>query len=265
MYLSKTVIAPVARAGYAARGIVYLVIAGFALAAALWAAEEKGSKGALRAIVSQSYGYWFAWLLVAGLSAYAIWRLVQGLFDTDHHGADAKGLAIRATRVLIAAIYASLAFYTLSLVAAVGGGTGGSQSVAGRIANFLGHSWTSLVLGMVFAGVAVAQWVRVWRESYATEIEASPGYMPAIHAVAKTGLTARGLVFAVISFLFLYRFWTARQDSRDIGTGDALSFVQHLPFGQILLAALALGLAAFAAYCFVLAIWRRIEEPGTIG
>ena len=43
------------------------------------------------------------------------------------------------------------------------------------------------------------------------------------------------------------------------GVEDALSFVQGLPFGGILLGAMGVGLMAFALYSILEAIWRRIN------
>ena len=89
-------IAWLARSGYAARGVVYLIVGGLAVLAALGGGgQTTDSKGALLTILQQPFGNVLLGLVALGLVGYAIWRLVQALMDTDHHGTDAKGLAIR--------------------------------------------------------------------------------------------------------------------------------------------------------------------------
>ena len=102
-------IAWLARSGYAARGVVYLIVGGFAVLAALGSGQTTDSKGALRTIVQQPFGEALLALVALGLVGYAIWRLVQALLDTDHHGTDAKGLAIRGGLIVSAVTHTLLA------------------------------------------------------------------------------------------------------------------------------------------------------------
>jgi hypothetical protein len=73
-------IAWIARSGYVARGVVYLIVGGLAVLAALGSGgETTDSKGALRTIIQQPFGQVLLGLVALGLVSYAVWRLVQAI------------------------------------------------------------------------------------------------------------------------------------------------------------------------------------------
>ena len=89
-HLPRHLIIPFARAGYAARGLIYLVIGIFAIGAAFWSFEKKDTKGAVLEVLQLPLGMALIIALLIGLAGYVGWRLVQAIFDTDDHGLPAR-------------------------------------------------------------------------------------------------------------------------------------------------------------------------------
>ncbi|MGE0766602.1 MAG: DUF1206 domain-containing protein [Hyphomicrobiaceae bacterium] len=246
---------PLARAGYASRGLIYVVIGFFAALAAVGGGEAMGSKDALTVVLASTGGNYLAVLLAAGLVFYALWRFTQASFDLDGHGTRAKGLAIRAGMVASGVAYGTLASYAVSLMrGADDGGSGGEWAAA--LTGFVGERLVAGALAAVLVGVGIAHFMKAWRERYVRYLEADYDKMRIIHPIAKVGLCARGIVFLVPAFLLATR--TAR-GGENASTKAALEFVQDLPGGWLLLSLMGVGLMAFAAYSFIQAVYRRVN------
>lgn len=254
---------PLARMGYAARGLVYLVIALFALSAAIWGGEIEDSRGALETLMASGPGGIMALVLIAGLLGYSTWRFVQSVFDTDDHGMDTKGLAVRAGLLVSGATYAVLAFYVFSLwrgYSSESGGESGSGAFAEFVSGLVGARPAAWLFAAVFLGVAGAHFVKAVRRGYRKHIQ-PPGWSSRyLDPIAMTGLGARGVVFAVIAILFFTHGVSGGEGGGETpGLQDALIYVIELPFGRLLLGVLGAGLLAFSLYSFIEALWRRIN------
>ena len=82
-----------ARGGYLARGVVYLLLGGLAVSSALYGGSDAdGSSDALSSLLGLPFGRVLLGLVAIGLFGYVLWKLAQGLLNADHHDDDAKGL-----------------------------------------------------------------------------------------------------------------------------------------------------------------------------
>jgi hypothetical protein len=70
------------RFGFIARGVVFLIVGGFLIQAALHydSSEAKGLDGALQLLIQQSYGKWLLCLVALGLVAYGLYMLVEARY-----------------------------------------------------------------------------------------------------------------------------------------------------------------------------------------
>ena len=98
----------IAKAGYAARGIVYILFGWLALSARSNA--EKGKNGVFDAIQDMPLGDALLTLTAIGLLAYGIYRLTCAFLDTEGKGDDPKGLAGRAAQFGSGVIHLALAY-----------------------------------------------------------------------------------------------------------------------------------------------------------
>ena len=250
----KNWLRPLARVGYAARGMIYAVIGFFAALAAVGSGETMSSRDALSVLLSGTGGSIVAYVLIGGLVFYSLWRFIQAGFDTDNHGAGAKGLAIRGGLLVSGITYGLLASYSWSL--ASGDDGGGGTGWADTLASIVGGRWVAAALAIALAGAGVAHVIKAIRKRYARHIEADDNTMSVIHPIAKTGLIARGTVFLVLAFLLATR---SVRGGEEASSKAALDFVQGLPLGWLLLSMIGIGLIAFSAYSFAEAIYRRID------
>jgi hypothetical protein len=252
-----------ARSGYAARGVIYLIMGVFALLAAKDSAGPKDSHSSLVTLLSKPMGDVLVGLVVVGLLAFAGWRVLQATRDVDHHGKQFKGLVIRAGLFAGGMVNGALAFFALGLVISnrqSSGGAGGGQT-RDLLAHLLSWEHSNLLVylaALIPLGVGLAHLIKGWKASFEKYFEADPQVMKYVRPVSRFGLIARGVAF--IEMALLLAFSGSRYQAMDPpGMKDALDALKNLPAGGVLLMVMALGLMAFAVYSFAEAVWRRIN------
>lgn len=120
----------VARFGYAAYGVVYVLVGVLSVRAAFGAGgKTAGQEGALQTILLAPLGRVLLGLVALGLLGYAMWRLFQGALDPDDEGGGAKGLVKRSDHVVNGLFHAALAVSVGGVALGSSGGGGG----AGRL------------------------------------------------------------------------------------------------------------------------------------
>jgi hypothetical protein len=252
-----------ARAGYAAYGLVYALVGVLAVRAAFGGGGEAASQeGALRQVLFAPLGRALLGIIVIGLLAYAVWRLFQGLLDPENEGTDAKGIVKRSDHVINGLFHAALAFSAGQLALGSGGGGGGSPGdwTARLLAQPLGR-WLVAIAGAVIVGAGLYQFYKAYTADFRDELKL--GEMDGWEKTWATrsgrlGYAARGVVFGVIG-VFLIQAALQTDPDKARGLGGALETLAHGPFGPYVLGAVAFGLVAYGVFMFVVARYRRIE------
>ena len=250
---------PLARLGYAAKGVVYLLVGWIALRAAIEAGSPEGASGALAELADERGGRIMLLLVAVGLLCHVVWRLVQALMDPEHRGdADAKRWTMRAFYALSAVIYGSLALTAWSLSRGEGAGSGDGQQVWIRtlLEQPLG-TWLVMLAGIGVALYGLHQLYKSWqgdidRRMTGTDAKVSRG----VRLVGRIGTAARGFVLLPIGW---FVFTAGREYRADAaaGTEDVLRMLGH----GWLLTVVAIGLMAYGVHQIAKAIYRRIEGP----
>jgi hypothetical protein len=257
---------PLARAGFAAKGIVYLILGTLVTRAAVGAGGRiTNMRGALRALLRESYGRPLLAALAMGLLGYALWRFLESFADANGKGRTPKALAVRAGYAGSGLVYGSLAIYAgrLALHSPGTGGSGGNALDAWVSPSAAG--WLVPLAGLCLIGYAIQQFASAWRGKLDSRVSAGDAAREAgrwVITVSRFGIAARACVFVGIGMLLLTS--PARQSASaatDTDTVDSLQWIAHLPNGQWVLAAVALGLAAYGVYQLVHARYRRIVAP----
>lgn len=253
-----------ARFGYAAKGVVYIIIGVLAAYAAFkGSGETTDSHGALEEIISQPYGKYLLGAVAIGLAGYALWRFVQALKDTEDKGSGVKGIVIRIGYAVIGVVYAGLAFSAVQIL--LGFGSNGDSDSASQewtetlLAQPFGQ-WLVALVGAIFIIFALSHFYKAYTAKFRRKLvtgEMSPKVQTFAIRTGRFGLTARGIVFGIIgAFFILAALHSNPGEAR--GLGGALTALQQQTYGQILLGVVALGLIAYGFYMLVEARYRRI-------
>ena len=252
------------RAGLVAKGVLYAVIGILAVKVALGArGADPDKEGALATIATQPFGKLLLGILAVGLAGYAVWRLSQGLLDRDDEGDGAKGLAKRLGNISKGVLYAVLCVLTtLKLVGADTKSEGGTQEDRAT-ADLLGLPLGRYLVFAAAAGFIVAALFNGYRAvtcNFRKKLEThrmSEAEETAATGVGILGHLARFVVFGLIGAFLAKAAWEF-DPQEAAGLDTALYEVARQPYGGFLLGTLAVGLLAYALYCFVQARYRDV-------
>jgi hypothetical protein len=253
-----------ARVGYAAKGLVYVLIGGLAARGALGAGgRTTDSGGALATIGSASYGKLLLGLIALGLLGYAAWRVIAAATDAEAKGSDGKGLAKRAAGAARGLLYVGLAVQAVRLMRGTGSGGGGDSRAEDWTARLMAAPfgrWLVAGVGVGIIGYALYQLYRAYAAKVRKHLDLarlSAEAQRLVVAVGRFGIGARGVVFLVIGW-FLIRAARQADASQASGMAEALRTLERQPYGKWILALTGLGFVAYGIYEFINARYRRI-------
>jgi hypothetical protein len=246
-----------AHAGYAARGLVYILLGWIALSSgrALGAGEAVQEMGDL------PLGGLILPLLALGLFGYGLYKIYAGLSDVEGKGSDVKGKAMRAAYMVGGLGYWGLSF--VALKATLGGSRsnsgqaegseGAQQEIAREVAQSAGGDMLLVLIGTIVLVVAGYQFVTAFKAKFMDDMEAgAPAF---VKPAGQAGYAARGVVFALVG-------WFAVQaglgGERVRSSGDALALLRD-GYGW-LFTAVAAGLVLFGITSLVMARYRHIRD-----
>ncbi|SDT82798.1 protein of unknown function [Streptomyces sp. TLI_053] len=249
------------RAGFTARGVVYVLVGLLALRIAAGdGSDEADRQGALRQVAEQPFGEAALWLLVAGFAGMALWRASTAVLGRGGDHKAAKRL-LNAGRALF---YAAVCWGTAAFAAGAGGESDGDGKSRTWTAHALGLPTGRVlvtVAGLVVAGVGVGTAVQALRRRFLRKL--STGRMghrtrTAVTIVGMAGNTARGTVFTAAG-VFLVTAAVRFDPQRAKGLDDTLRSLADTAAGPSLLAAVAFGLLLFGIFSFLSARWRSFD------
>jgi hypothetical protein len=230
-----------ARLGYAASGVLHLLLAWVTVQLA-WTSggEQADQQGALQQVAGNGFGQVLLWVLLVGFVLLALWQATEAVAWGE--------TADRVKAAAKAVTYAVLAFTTVSVLTnQSSGGSGGSGgATSGLLSSGLGRVLVGLV-GLGVVGVAGYHVVKGWKEKFLEDLESSPS--PWVRKAGKVGYIGKGAALAVVGVLLVVAAVQADPEKAE-GLDAALHTLAGLPFGAVLLTLVALGFAAYGVYAF---------------
>ncbi len=254
-----------ARFGYAAKGVVYIVVGALAMMAAIgMGGETTDLRGALQTIEDQPFGKFALGTVAFGLIAYVIWRLIQAIADADDKGSGMKGISLRIGYAGSGLVYAGLAFTAAKILIDVGDPDSSSsktqQHWTGRLLSVPYGRWLVALVGASVVGFGLYQIfkglsgkfrkrLKLGQMSFAKKTWAT--------IIGKIGYVARGIVFLLVGS-FLVRAALNYNPEEAKGLEGVFDTLAQGPFGQWIMGVVAAGLIAYGIYTLVESRYRRI-------
>jgi hypothetical protein len=255
-----------ARAGFAARGLIYVLVSVIALRIAFdgdGGGKQADRGGALDELAGKPFGAVMLWIVGIALAGMGLWRLSEAVFGGT--GPDGSKLTKRAGSAGRFLFYAFVSYSVLSYAAGDrGSGSGSSDQhtddVTALVLKWPGGQWIVGIAGaaVVIAGLWIA--VRAARKKFREHLRTSAmsrRTKQVSDVLGVTGGTARGIVFAVAG-VFAMVAAVQHRPGKAKGLDDTLRAFRDLPAGPWLLAVIAVGLAAFGVFSWCNARWRKI-------
>ena len=246
-----------ARAGLAARGVIYLLV-GVIAASLAWRGrgQHADQRGALTDLAAQPFGKALVILVAIGLAAYALWQLSQ-VFTGVAGEEDTAGKRLRSVASFI--VYSALTVSAISVLA--GSRKSQSSQQEGVTAKVMRHSGGRWIVGIAGAVIVVVGVVLVVQGVKATFMKRMRGLPPktadTIKRLGQVGTIARGVVFGLAGALVINaaRTYDPRQAR---GIDGALRTLLQQPYGRWLTGLAALGLIAFGLFGLVESRYRKV-------
>ena len=259
----------VARAGYTAKGITYLLVGVLAAMAAFQGFSADGSKGTLASVAQMPGGRWLVGLLGLGLAMYALWQFSRLLVDPEDEGSDKSGLAKRVFLGGSGVIHTSLAIFafrsafTATSEEAGRGDGGGTQGLVQMALGWPAGWLIVIAAGLGVLGFGLYQLYKSYKIKLTSKLaleHMSEAMRKVTKAVARLGLGARGVVFSMVGSFIVYAGYRGRSSEAG-GSDSALETLGN--FGTWALVPVAVGLACYGAYMLIKARYRRCagEHP----
>lgn len=248
-----------ARAGLAARGVVYAVIGFLALKLALGdGGKATNQQGALKAIVAEPFGQAMLVILAVGLAGYAIWRLLRAALG---HGAEQGDSGKERLGGAVSGLsYLALCVTAVKLLSGAQTGSGTPKEATGGVLDWTGGPYLVGAAGLLLIGVAGYQAYQGMKRKFLENSKTglmSRDMLRWFTALGVFGHVARGVVFALMGY-GLVKAALAYDPDKAVGLDGALRKVQAASYGPWLLGLVALGLLGFAVYSALDARYRKV-------
>ncbi|KGI67720.1 DUF1206 domain-containing protein [Mycolicibacterium rufum] len=250
-----------ARAGFAASGVLHLLVAYIiAQLAFTGAGGNADQSGALATLAGQTGGKIVLWVAAVGLVALGLWRIaeaVMGAKPKERSGQRGDNPAWKRGKSLALAVV-NFAIALSAARFAMGSGQSSSQQNSGMSAQLMQSGWGKVVLIAIGLGVIAVGGYHVYKgasQKFLDELTVSGGRW--ITATGVAGYVAKGLVLAGAGLLVIIATLQA-DPSKASGLDAAVKTLGQAPFGKFLLILAALGIAAFGAYSFVRSKYNRM-------
>ena len=237
-----------ARLGYAASGVLHLVLAWLTVQIAIGAGATASQSGAVGTVAQQPFGLFLLWVLVVGFALLALWQVTE--IFTAREAFDKAKAAGKAV------LYAALAW--TAGVFALGGHTSSNKQTKDFTRTLMDAPAGRLLVGLVgvaIIGIALYHVYKGWKKKFLEDLQEHPGHWAVV--AGRVGYIGKGIALVAVGVLFIAA--AIQQQAGEVtGLDGALKSLRDLPAGPVILIGIALGFAAYGVYSFARARYARV-------
>lgn len=237
------------RVGFAARGLLYLVIAFLVIRTG----RAEDPSGALQ-YLGEGGGRLLLAVMAAGLVAYGVWRVADAAFDIERHGGGQQGTMERLGAAASGIVHLFLAWQAIRLIQGAASASDGTRAGARAALELPGGATMVVIAGVVLLAVGAFQLIKAIKATFLRHLEPRIARQPWAQWSGRAGYAARGFIFLISSF-FLLKAGFEREAGEAGGTAQALSWLSS-PLDTVI----ALGLFGFGLFSLIEARFRILHD-----
>ncbi len=245
-----------AKVGFTARGLVYLLLGWVALR--FRSKADEGQNAVWDTLRDMPAGRAMLAALVLGLLAYAAYRIVDAALDMESDGTQPKAIGKGLAHVGSGLAYCSVAFTAAQYLAQAGQPAGGNAATSRKAARtLLELPLGNVALGLVAMGFFIAAGAQVRKAWSAKHMRGVAADAPTLTCtIGRIGLATRAAVFGVIGWSILRSAWFEKS-SEVKALGGALGALRQNHAAYL---AVALGLILFGVFSLLVARYRVVPK-----
>lgn len=262
--MSRSPLAVLTRAGFLGYGLVHLLFAWLILQVAFGTPAEEGDQsGALRTLAEQPLGKFLVIAVGVGLLAMTLWQVYEAAVGHRADRGNERTLE-RLASAGRAAVYLYFAWTSLKVYKSASSSSADKQqelttdlmeSSGGRLLVALaGIALAALGAGLIWYGV-----VKRFEKHLLTG-QMGPTARKVARRLGVVGYVAKGAAYGIAGILFTVAAVTYDPEKAR-GLDATLQTLRDQAYGTALLVLMALGVAAYAAFCVVQAKYRKVDAP----
>jgi hypothetical protein len=248
-----------------AEGVFYLPVGFFALLAALQDQQPNGSQGALAKLGGTPLGDALLTMLAVGLAAFVLWQMIVAIADPEYRAQrrSPRRRLVRLEHLASGIFHCVFVGEVLRSILGLTRADDGRQSQVQWTARAFSMPVGRYLVGLVGAGIIIFglwQFYRAVTRDKNRRVDLSRTRLrPAINALGVYGLLARGTLFGLVGAYLINAAW--RRDPRySGGIAGALAGLKQQPYGEALLAVMAVGLLSYGLYQILKEPYRSLRK-----
>ena len=260
----STPLRALARGGYAANGLVHILIGIIALVVAFGGDGATDQSGALMVIAAAPLGFVGLWVISVALCALGVWQLLEGIL-VPKGADDAQGIAKR-WGLRVGAWGQAAIFVALGLIAgsvALGARIDTEEAVESASRGLLSIPGGPIVLVLVGLGIGIggiAFVVMGARRSFRSKITIPHrGFGRNLAGLGVVGFIAKGIALLIVGILLVVASLSGDADTAG-GLDGALKALLSLALGPMLVAVVGIGFLAYGVFCLFRARFAKLRE-----